>query len=220
MPYLSRTHQLGNSLLYHLFNRGNFRLEIFHDREDYQYFITLLSKYSKEHNFFLYHWVLMPNHYHLLLEIEEPEKLSSVMSGLARAYVYYYHKKYQSSGHLWQGRFKSQAVEKDLYLLSCGRYIERNPVQAKMTEFAQDYPYSSAGYYVSGKDDGLTKEDPLFVDRFGSRAKYREFLMAFAPEEERPFENLELPQGSREFLKRLIKDKGLFLPRRRGRSGK
>ena len=114
MPYLSRTHQLGNSLVYHLFNRGNFRLEIFHDSEDYQYFITLLSNYSKEHSFSLYHWVLMPNHYHLLLEIEEPEKLSSVMSGLARSYVYYHHKKYQLSGHLWQGRFKSQAVEKDL----------------------------------------------------------------------------------------------------------
>lgn len=217
MPYLSRKHQLGNSLVYHLFNRGNFRLEIFHDSEDYQYFVKLLSNYSKEHNFSLYHWVLMPNHYHLLLEIEEPEKLSSVMSGLARAYVYYHHKKYQLSGHLWQGRFKSQAVEKDLYLLACGRYIERNPVQAKMAEAAEDYPYSSAGYYVFGKDDGLTKKNPLFADSFGSRDKYREFLMAFAPEEERPFESLEFPQGSKEFLKRLVKDKGLFLPRRRGR---
>lgn len=83
MPYLARTHQLSQSLLYHIFNRGNERKEIFLDGEDFQYFVSLLSNYSEKHNFRIYHWVLMPNHYHLLLEIDEPERLSSIMSGLA-----------------------------------------------------------------------------------------------------------------------------------------
>jgi len=134
MPYTARTHQLSQSLLYHVYNRANGRSEIFHDSEDYQKFLSLLSGYSKEHDFSAYHWVFMPNHYYLLLELDNPERLSSIMAGLARAYVYYYHHKYQSSGHLWQGRFKSQPIEKEHYLLSCGRYIERNPVKVRIPD--------------------------------------------------------------------------------------
>ena len=146
------------------------------------------------------------------------------MAGFARAYVYYYHHKYQSSGHLWQGRFKTQPIEKEHYLLSCGRYIERNPVKAKMIDFAEDYPYSSAAFYVYGKQDGLTKEDPA-LETFGKepiqqRQSYKEFLEAFDSDDDESFEKLEKPQGSQEFLKRLIREKGLFLPRRRGRARK
>ncbi len=222
MPYLARTHQLKSSLLYHIFGRGNDRKEIFLDAEDYHYFINLLIDYSKKHSFCVYHWVLMPNHYHLLLEIGLPEKISSIMSGLARSYVYHHHKKYQTSGHLWQGRFKSQPIQKEMYMLSCGRYIERNPVKAGIITLAEDYPYSSAAYYVFGKKDGLTVESPLFADIFGvqkeqRRNKYKEFLRAFNPQEEEWFENLESPQGSEEFIKRLTRDRGLLLPKRRGR---
>ncbi len=159
MPYTARTHQLSQSLLYHVYNRANGRSEIFHDLEDYQKFLSLLSGYSKEH-----------------------------------------------------------------YLLSCGRYIERNPVKAKMIDFAEDYPYSSAAFYVYGKQDGLTKEDPA-LETFGKepiqqRQSYKEFLEAFDSDDDESFEKLEKPQGSQEFLKRLIREKGLFLPRRRGRARK
>jgi len=224
MPYTARTHQLSQSLLYHVYNRANGRSEIFHDSEDYQKFLSLLSGYSKEHDFSAYHWVFMPNHYHLLLELDNPERLSSIMAGLARAYVYYYHHKYQSSGHLWQGRFKSQPIEKEHYLLSCGRYIERNPVKAKMVDFAEDYPYSSAAFYVYGKQDSITTEDPAY-ETFGKeptqqRRSYKEFLEAFDSQDDELFEKMEDPQGSQEFLKRLIKEKGLLLPRRRGRARK
>jgi len=224
MPYTARKHQLTLSLLYHIYNRANGRSEIFHDAEDYQRFINLLATYSKERSFSIYHWVLMPNHYHLLLEIEEPERISSIMSGVARSYVYYYHRKYQSSGHIWQGRFKSQPIEKEMYLLSCGRYIERNPVKANIVAYAEDYSYSSAPSYVFGKKDGLTTKDPLF-DTFGNEPNqqcqsYKEYLEAFDSEDDQLFENLEYPIGSKEFLKRLIKEKGLLLPRRRGRARK
>ncbi len=132
MPSSARKHQLTNSLLYHVFNRGNARSEIFHHKNDYLHFIKILSRYSQEYTLRIYHWVLMPNHYHLLLELDEPKKLSSIMAGVARSYVHYHHKTYKSSGHLWQDRFKSQPVEKERYLLACGRYIERNPVKAGM----------------------------------------------------------------------------------------
>lgn len=224
MPYTARTHQLSQSLLYHIYNRANGKSEIFHDAEDYQCFMGLLTAYSKDHNISIYHWVIMPNHYHLLLEIGEPEKISSVMSGLARSYTYRHHRKYHSAGYLWQGRFKSQPIDKETYLLSCGRYIERNPVRAKMVDFAEDYPYSSAAFYVFSKDDGLTTKDPVF-DTFGDepnkqRQSYKEYLKDFNSEDEQLFENIEHPAGPDEFLKRLIRGKGLFLPRRKGRARK
>ena len=224
MPYLARTHQLKQSLLYHIFNRGNARNEIFHDREDYEYWIVLLDRYSIAHDIWIYHWVIMPNHYHLLIEIGEPEKISSVMAGIGRSYVYYYHRKYKTSGHLWEGRFKSQPIQKEMYLLACGRYIERTPVKAKLVKLAEGYRYSSARYYVYGMDDRVTREDPLF-GTFGKglseqREGYKQFLETFDSEDAVLFENLEDPQGSKEFLNRLVKENGLFLPRRQGRPRK
>ena len=108
--------------------------------------------------------------------------------------------------------------------ISDGRYIERNPVRAGIAAEAQDYPYSSAGFYCLGKDDDLTSEDPTFVD-FGldianRRLRYREFLDSFDSEEERSFKNLERPQGNREFVKRLAREHGRLLPKRRGRISK
>jgi len=224
MPSVARRHQLSQSLLYHVYNRGNARNQIFHDKEDYLSFINLISSYAKKHDFLIYHWVLMPNHYHLLLEIKKPERLSSIMSGLARSYVYCYHKKYQSCGHLWQGRFQSQPIQKETYLLACGRYIERNPVKANLTTYAEDYLYSSANYYIYGKQDNLTTEDPLFStfanEILQRRKEYKRFVETFDSEQESLFENLKYPRGSKEFVNKLINDKGLYLPKRRGRPKK
>lgn len=196
-------------------------MEIFQDSEDCQYFMNLLSEYSKRFLLKVYHWVIMLNHYHLLLEIDEPKKISSIMAGIGRAYVHYHHKKYMVFGYLWQGRFKSQPIERELYLAACGRYIERNPVKANIVGHAWGYPYSSARYYVLGEQDNLTEENPLFLN-FGNdvvsrREKYKEYLESFNAEEEMLFENLELPRGSKEFLKKLIKGRGHYFPRRQGR---
>ena len=159
----------------------------------------------------------MPNHYHLIMEFGNPKEISSVMAGVGRAYVHYYHRKYQSAGHLFQGRFKSQPIEKESYLLACGRYIERNAVVAGLSSTAQNYAFSSAAFYVNGMDDLLTKEDPLFSS-FGEalserREKYSEFLRSFNQQEESLFDALEYPCGSMEFQSRLMKERGIFLPR-------
>lgn len=221
MPYSPRTHQLKQSFLYHIYSRAHNRQPIFHDENDYLYFIDLLCEYSARSALRIYHWVIMPNHYHLILELDEPEKISSVMAGIGRSCTCYHHRKYKSAGYLWQGRFKSQPIQKELYLTACGRYIERNPVKAGMVDNAWDYPYSSVGYYVFGNKDIVTKESPLFSD-FGSTPQerqdgYREFLKSFNEEEEALFANIEFPRGSQEFINRLIKEDGRFFPRRQGR---
>ncbi|TAM38227.1 hypothetical protein EPN54_04500 [bacterium] len=220
MPSYARRHQLTGSLAYHAFNRSNARIPIFRTQNDYGHFIRLLKDYRNQFAIKLYHWVIMNNHYHILFEIETPENTSKFMAGLARAYTHYHHKTYHGSGFLWQGRFKLQPVQKEKYLIICGRYIERNPVQANVVLEAQNYPYSSSRFYCSGFHDGITFEDPLYKD-FGNESntrqeKYKEFLRNFDSEEEKAFQELESPQGDKEFIKKLIKEGGRYMPRRKG----
>lgn len=224
MPSYARKHQISRSLLYHVFNRSNARLPIFHESQDFYHFMALLKSYAAGFGIAIYHWVIMSNHYHLLLEIAKPEAISRCMAGLARAYTHYYHKTYRTSGYLWQGRFKLQPIEKERYLIACGRYIERNPVRAGIVAVAELYPYSSAAYYCIGRADTLTIQSPSYND-FGRgdaerRERYKRFLLNFSEEEERIFRDYEYPQGSEEFKRRLIKENGRYIPRRKGKPRK
>lgn len=221
MPSYARKHQLNRSLLYHVFSRSNARLPIFHKPDDFGHFTALLKSYAAGFGLLIYHWVIMNNHYHLLFEIAEPETISRCMAGLARAYTHYYHKTYRTSGYLWQGRFKLQPIEKEGYLIACGRYIERNPVRAGIVAAAELYPYSSAGYYCSGREDTLTTRSPCYSE-FGEddaerREQYKKFLLSFDEEKERQFRDYEHPQGSEEFKRRIVKENGRYVPRRRGK---
>ncbi|MCX5699858.1 MAG: transposase [Candidatus Omnitrophica bacterium] len=222
MPSYARRHQLSNSLIYHVFNRSNARAFIFQRPEDFKHFMELLRFYARKFNLRIYHWVIMSNHYHLLLELDEPGLLSKIMSGLNRAYTHYSHKTYKSSGLLWQGRFKSQPVQKENYILACGRYIERNPLAANIVGISQasDYPYSSARFYCLGISDGLTLPDQLYLELGDNdlkrQSKYKQFLRNFDQEEEKLFANLEAPAGNIEFIKRLVWECGRLMPRRAG----
>lgn len=221
MPTYARKYQLGLSLIYHTYNRSNGRMPIFKSKEDFIHFMGLLKRYALRFGLKIYHWVIMSNHYHLLFELEEPKRISRIMAGLSKAYSCYHHNIYSTAGFLWQGRFKLQPVQKDNYLVACGRYIERNPVRAGMINEAHEYPYSSARFYCLGGNDGITVEDPAFLT-FGAnlisrRNAYIEFLRKFDVEEEKSFNNLEQPIGNKEFLRRLIKENGRFTSMRRGR---
>ena len=221
MAYYPRKHQLQENIAYHIINRGNGKYDIFHDDEDYTHFKYLLSTYSRLKAMNVYHWVIMSNHYHLLIEITIPEKLSSIIAGINRGYTHYYHKKYKTAGFLWQGRFKSQPIQKDRYLFACGRYIEQNPVRAHMARCAEDYSYSSARYYVIGDHDSLTIESPAY-GAFGNSKKerqtrYKEFLLYFDAQDIEWYNDFNRPMGDESFKQRLVKQRGRYFPRRRGR---
>lgn len=140
MPSCARKHQLESSLTYHVLNRSNGRVPIFIDAEDFEYFKDILIRYKVRYGFRLFHWAIMSNHYHLLIEIDAPELISRVMAGINKAYSYYYHKRNETSGYLWQGRFKMQPVQKEDYMIACGRYIEQNPLKAGIVKSVDDYP--------------------------------------------------------------------------------
>ena len=209
------------SLIYHAFNRSNMRVPIFHTDDDYLHFMKLLKKYSERFFLKIYHWVILSNHFHILFQLKDALMVPKVMAGLDRSYTHYHHRNYGSSGFLWQGRFKLQAVQKERYLIACGRYIERNPVRAGCVQNAWEYPYSSARFYCMGLSDNITSEDPAYegsgLDRAQRSQGYRNFLQDDDAAEESLFRNNEAPLGDEWFVARLQKIAGRYYPQRKGR---
>jgi len=221
MPSYARKHQLQQSLVYHAFSRSNGRKAIFQEPEDFDHFKTLLCEYSDRFDSQIYHWVIMPTHYHLVFEFEFPEIISKFMAGLHRAYSHYYHKQYNAVGYLWQGRFKIQPIQKELYLKNVGRYVERNPVRAGLVAVACEYAHSSARFYCLGQNDGITQVCPD-LEEFGKsviqrQAAYKEFLRVSNGQEDAYFSNIEVPCGDEDFLRKLVKTGTHYFPRRQGR---
>jgi putative transposase len=97
-----------------------------------------------------YHDTLMDNHFHLLMQLPQARFLSRLMAGLLVSYWHHYRRRYGLVGHLFQGRFHSPAVQAEGYLLSCGRYIERNPVEARLVKRPWEYHWSSCRAYAFG----------------------------------------------------------------------
>jgi putative transposase len=124
-------------------NRGHARETLFHDDADRLHFLGLLGRYRHRFQLSIFHYCLMDNHFHLLVQLPDARQLSRLLAGLLVAYWHHYRRRYQLVGHLFQGRCKTPAVEIESYLLSCGRYIERNPLEACMVAQPWDYRWSS-----------------------------------------------------------------------------
>jgi len=104
----------------------------------------------------------MTNHVHLLATPEAEGSLPKVMQSLGRRYVGYVNWAYQRTGTLWEGRYRAAPVDSDAYFLACCRYIELNPVRARMVSGPGDYPWSSYRAHAFGAEDGLVSDHPLY----------------------------------------------------------
>src|SRR3989338_10572921 len=166
---------------YHVLMRGNNGQTIFQHDADHQRYLQILLGYLQRHQIKLYHFVLMPSHVHLVLQIAHGPTLSKIMSGLNLAYSHYYRKRYRYSGHLWQGRFKSLHIDKESYLLEVGRYIELNPVRANLVKDPAAYAWSSFRTYADGASNPMINHNPLYESLGRTteerRAKYRNFVL-------------------------------------------
>ncbi len=127
----------------HIIQRGNNRQVCFIAEEDHVAYAGWLAEYSKKYKVDVHAWVMMSNHVHILCSPRQKGSLSQMMQSLGRSYVRYFNYEYQRSGTLWEGRFKSCLVQTDLYLLKVYRYIELNPVRAKMVTDPGEYRWSS-----------------------------------------------------------------------------
>jgi len=140
-----------NSGYYHVMLRGNERRNIFLDEEDKLRFIETIGHKKEEQRFYLHAFCLMDNHVHLMIS-EGKEDIAKVIKRITVSYVFYFNKKYKRVGHLFQDRYKSEAVENDSYILSLARYIHQNPVKANMVRKPGDYKWSSYNGYLDDKN--------------------------------------------------------------------
>ena len=133
--------------LYHITSRGNEKKEIFLSAEDRTKFLDILRDYHERYGILAHAYVLLDNHYHLILETPRGNLLK-VMHGLNGSYTGYFNRKYRRVGHLLQGRYRAILVDKDEYLLPLSRYVHLNPVRAGIVESPEKYPWSSYGGYI------------------------------------------------------------------------
>jgi putative transposase len=133
---------------HHIIQRGNNRAATFFADDDYCFFLECLRRAKIKCRCRIYAYVLMTNHFHLLVEPAEIGDLGRFMQSVGRRYVRYINETYGRSGTLWEGRFKSAAVSRDQYLIACSRYIELNPLRAGIVE----HPSIIVGVVTSAAD--------------------------------------------------------------------
>jgi putative transposase len=127
---------------YHVFNRGNERHAIFRDAQDHEGFLSRLGRCAQRFSLAIYAYVLMDNHYHLLVRTREAN-LSAAIQWLGVSYSTWHNARHDRIGHLFQGRFKSFLIAEDSYLYRLLLYLHRNPLRAKLVKRLADYPWSS-----------------------------------------------------------------------------
>jgi len=159
MPRTARASAGG--VCYHVLNRGNGRAEVFHKEGDYAAFVDLLAAAKERLPLRILGYVLMPNHFHLVLWPRAAGDLSRWMQWLLTSHVRRYHRHYHGSGHVWQGRFKAFPIQEDEHLVSVLRYVERNPLRANLVECAEDWAWSSLAWRGRGRRPTLLSKWPV-----------------------------------------------------------
>ena len=219
---------IDDGLVYHVINRGNNRQDVFRKRADFEAFLAALADLKERKPFQLYGYCLMSNHFHLLLR-PTGATISRILQSLLVSHTQRYHKHYHSGGHVWQGRFKSPVIQNDEHLLTVLRYIEANPLRARVVKRAEQYPWMS--YHVHGLGAASELVDRLITyDELSPHPKTRQRKWAqkvHAPIEEATLERIRrsgatgLPYGEERWVKRLAKRLDLDLTiRPRGRPRK
>ncbi len=161
MPRSARV--VPESGIFHIITRGNNKMRVFNADSDYKRYLFVLGQLKIKHKIIIYHYCLMPNHVHIILETCRKSNLSVFMKSLNLSYFQYFKRKYGYSGHFWQDRYKSFLIQKDRYLLACGIYIEYNPVRAGIVNDPSKYIYSSHNSYLN-KTSGLITPNPLLME--------------------------------------------------------
>ena len=196
--------------LYHLLSRGNQGGDIFFDEQDRKLFLDIIEDLSQRFEIDVFCYVLMSNHYHLLLRTQRAN-LKKAMHWFGTTYTQRLNRRHFRSGHLFQGRYKSIIVENDAYLLQLSCYIHRNPLRAGIVKRLADYRWSSYRFYAYGGQAPGWLSTELILSQFNGEKdphiSYREKIQRYAREEKHLFEDLRhgLVLGSKQFVEKMRK---------------
>jgi len=217
MPRIARVCAEGYP--HHITQRGNNKEKVFFDEEDRQFYLDVLQRYKDKYEMKILAYCLMGNHVHILAVPGKEASLAKGIGGTNLIYTQYINRKYNRSGRLWQNRFFSSVVEEERYLWAVIRYIEQNPVRAKLVKKAEDYQWSSARAHIIGIKDEVLSKESWFDDK--EIKSYKEFLRRDSEEVNeliRRATSTGRPLGSEVFIKKLerILKRDLF-PKQGGR---
>jgi REP element-mobilizing transposase RayT len=177
--------------IYHVIARGNNKEYIFKESIDKGYFMKIIKESMEGMNYRLYGFVLMDNHYHLLLQVFD-KKLQEIMHQINNKYSKYFNNKYKRVGHVFQGRYKAILAQDERYLVSLLRYIHQNPLKAGMYQKVEEYKWSSDVFYRTNNSYFIniaTILDMLSNDRKESIKRYIEYMKQ---EEKMDYENVKV----------------------------
>ncbi|MDJ0918279.1 MAG: transposase [Woeseiaceae bacterium] len=161
----------------HVITRGIDRQAVFFHPQDYALYREALQDAATTNDCQVHAYVLMTNHVHLLVTPSQERSLPLMMQAMGRQYVQRVNARYGRTGTLWEGRYKASPVQDNYYLLACQRYIELNPVRARVVDAPGAYPYSSYAYHAAGVDDALITAHPCYLslaqDHSSRQSAYR-----------------------------------------------
>ncbi|MEQ8207429.1 MAG: transposase [Woeseia sp.] len=171
----------------HVITRGVDRQAVFFQAQDYSLYLTALQNAAAEHDCLIHAYVLMTNHVHLLVTPMRERSLPLLMQSMGRNYVQRLNARYGRTGTLWEGRYKASLIQSNNYLLACQRYIELNPVRARMVVAPGDYPHSSYAYHATGCENALISAHACYKelarDSAARRQAYRRLFQNLIDEE-------------------------------------
>jgi putative transposase len=207
-------------LPHHITQRGNRRQQTFFNDGDYAAYVELMRDWCREEGVEVWGYCLMPNHVHLIAVPSSEQGLRRAIGEAHRRYTRRVNFREKWRGYLWQGRFASFVMDEP-YLLAAARYVELNPVRARLVSDASQWPWSSARAHLKGRDDRLVKTAPLLA----TIADWRALLDIALPEAHvrdlREHTRTGRPLGNSSFLDRLEEIVGRVLrPKKGGRPSK
>lgn len=160
-----RLRVLEENAIYHVYNRGVDKKIIFIEDNDFIKFMSLLNETYHARNFFIYSYCLMHNHYHLMIEANN-KGLSEVMQKVNWRYATYFNKKYKRTGVLFESRFKSILVQKNIYALTLAKYIHLNPIEAGLSKDLSEWTWSSYKIFTSDAPQPIFFNKDFILDYF------------------------------------------------------
>jgi putative transposase len=160
-------------LSHHVTHRGNNRGDVFRDDCDRRKYLDLLGKASRERGVALHGYTLMTTHVHVLVTAQEENSLPRMMQSLGRSYVRYFNARHHRSGTLWEGRYWAGLIPDHQRWFTCLRYIEMNPVAARMVAAPDAYPWTSYQLHGCGVADDLLTLHPFYLQLGNDAASRR-----------------------------------------------
>lgn len=147
----------------HVVQRGNDRCDCFRGRFDYQQYKWMLQDAAHRSRCAIHAYVLMTNHVHLLVTPATPTSVAALMQSVGRSFVRYFNDRHRRTGTLWEGRYWSTVIGDPGQFFACSRYIELNPVRARLVEHPREYEWSSFRANGAGARDRLLTPHPLYT---------------------------------------------------------